>query len=105
MTHPVTPRDTDTVVREEATEVVRRIAEKVAARAHEARALAADEDDLRDRLSDALTYAVSALQAIETALALGRGGYVGWDDETSLYFRGLLEGAAIDRDDSFSVHT
>jgi hypothetical protein len=104
-THPVTPRAEDTVVRAEAVQVVTRIAEKVAQRAHEARYLSITEDEQRERLGEALTYAVSALYAIDAALSLGRGGYVGWDDETSLYFRGILEGAAIDRDGAFSVHT
>jgi len=95
----------DTVVRESAVQVVRRIADKVQGRAHEAVYGATSEDEQRDRMQAALVYAVDALRGIETALSLGRGGIVNYDDTTSLYFRGILEGAVIDRDDRFSTHT
>jgi hypothetical protein len=76
----------DTVVREEAVQAIQAIAQKVQ-----------QEQDLN--------YAISALHSIHTALALGRGGVVGQDDDTSLWFYGVLHGAVIDRDSEFSVHT
>jgi len=108
----VTPEPTDIVVREAASAVVTTIAEKVEDRAFKAKTFEPSStepeqylQEQRDQLQAALDYATSALRGVATALNLGQGGYVGWDDETSLYFHGFLEGAVIDRDNSFSVHT
>jgi hypothetical protein len=95
----------DVVVREAAVKTVSAIVSKVRSTAYKAIHESRNEDEQRRRMQEALEYAVSALQAIETSLALGRGGYVGQDGETSLLFYGTLMGAAIDRDTNFSVHT
>lgn len=95
----------DTIVRDAAIETIYRITEKVHRKAHNAVYGASTEDEQRRKMDEALEYAVSALRGIHTALSLGRGGYVGVDDTTSLFFCGIMTGAVIDRDTSFSSHT
>lgn len=98
----------DTVVREAGVKVVTAITEKIEARAHTALYDVSPDDqesDVHARRVNALRYATSALRGINTALSLGRGGFVSHDDPTGLFFHGILTGAVIDRDNEFTAHT
>lgn len=112
----------DTVVREEAQATIDKIAYKVQRFAMDSGKWLANHPEYKDtdpfdmtpeerdvalehHRREALEYALSALRGIATTLALGAGGVVMKDDETSLSFYGVLHGAMIDRDNRFSVHT
>jgi hypothetical protein len=98
----------DVVVREPAIETLRSISEKLQGEAFAAFHPVADDVTEEDRvkaLEAALTYAVSAVRAISTVMSLAQGGVVLSDGPTSLGFFGVMEGAAIDRDKEFTVHT
>lgn len=104
----------DTIVREAGVNAIRAIVEKVsdtAIKANNLQPASFDEpdDEYNARhlaaVREALSYALDALRGIDTALSLGRGGYVGADDRTNLSFYGVMLGAVIDRDTSFSAHT
>ena len=103
-TREVAPEDT--VVRVHGVEAITAISDKVLSRSVDAlHGHAEDYEDLADKRGKALSYALSALRGVQTALSLGRGGYVGQDDPTGLWFHGTLTGAVIDRDDEFTAHT
>lgn len=97
--------DDDVVVRQAAIKVVRAITEKAEQKSRAVYEESTSEDDAVRKLEESLKYALSALRGIETALSIAQGGYVGWDDETSLSFHGYLVGAVIDHGDEMRAHT